>query len=225
MSTKGLPFFEGQRLGRREFHELYKTTSPDFRAELIGGIVYLKGRVGFRHAELNATIGGSLGKYKFATPGVEAGLHASTALDDSSEVHPDVLLRTLPDRGGQTRIVDDIIAGAPELVVEVADGSRSIDLGAKLAAYERAGTREYVVVAIEPEDVLWHVRKGDRLVQISPGPDGLYRSRTFPGLWLDPLALLADDGPAIVATIERGLATEEHATFVASLADARQRGV
>jgi hypothetical protein len=40
----------------------------------------------------------------------------------------------------------------------------------------------------------------------------------FPGLWLDPAALLADDGPALVAALERGLATAEHAAFIARLA-------
>ena len=225
MGTEGLPFFEGQRLCRREFHELYKATPEDFRAELIGGIVYFKGRVTCRHGELNATVAGLLGTYKWKTPGVDAGLHASTALDDSSEVHPDVMLRIPADRGGQTRIVDDIIHGAPELVVEVADRSRSIDLGHKLADYERAGTLEYIVFAIDPDEVFWHIRQAGRLVRILPDPDGFYRSKVFPGLWLDLVALLAEDGPAMIATLDRGLASEEHIAFVAKLGNARPRGV
>ena len=127
-------------------------------------------------------------------------------------------MRILPSRGGRTHDLGIYIGGAPELVVEVAASSRSIDLGAKLADYERAGVREYLVVTLDPDDVFWHVRRDDRLVRVPPDADGLYRSGVFPGLWLDPAALLADDGPALVAALERGLATEEHAAFVARLA-------
>ncbi|MBV8678664.1 MAG: hypothetical protein JO355_15990, partial [Planctomycetaceae bacterium] len=49
--------------------------------------------------------------------------------------------------------------------------------------------------------------------------DGCYHSEAFPGLWLDPRALLDDDLDGLMATLERGLATAEHAAFVARLAD------
>ena len=51
--------------------------------------------------------------------------------------------------------------------------------------------------------------------------DGTLRSRAFPGLWLDPAALLAGDIAAVLATLERGLASPEHAAFVAELAGRR----
>jgi hypothetical protein len=66
------------------------------------------------------------------------------------------------------------------------------------------------------------IHQDGRLVRVPPDPDGLYRSKTVPGLWLDPVAFLDDDGPAIVATLERGLATEEHAAFVNWLANAKR---
>jgi hypothetical protein len=49
----------------------------------------------------------------------------------------------------------------------------------------------------------------------------LYRSTVFPGLWLDPQALLKDDIDIVVKALERGLATPEHAAFVQRLAAAR----
>src|SRR5947209_3043576 len=104
------------------------------------------------------------------------------------EPQPDDLLRVAPDFGGQTSNEGNLIAGAPELVVEVADSSLAVDLGAKLADYERVGVREYVVVGLAPEEIYWHVRRGDRLERIATDPDGLYRSEPFPGLWLDPTA-------------------------------------
>ena len=59
---------------------------------------------------------------------------------------------------------------------------------------------------------------GSITVRVPEDADGLYRSRCIPGLWLDPRALLAYNGPALIAALEQGLATAEHAAFVARLA-------
>jgi hypothetical protein len=42
----------GQRLDRATFHDRYEQTAPDFRAELIGGVVYLRGRVDLAHGQM-----------------------------------------------------------------------------------------------------------------------------------------------------------------------------
>ncbi len=222
MSTARLPtvapLIAGQRLDQATFHERYEAMPPGIRAELIGGVVFMPSPVGKRHYVTTANAVGWLWTYRNRTPGTETGDNGSTALDDIGEVQPDAFLRILPDRGGQTYDFGKIIRGAPELVIEVADSSKDVDLGPKLTEYERAGTLEYIVFAIEPDEVLWHVRQGGRLVRIPPDADGLYRSKIFPGLWLDPTALIDDDCPAMIATLEQGLATAEHADFVARLA-------
>ena len=123
-----------------------------------------------------------------------------------------------PDRRG-----GKYIGGAPELVVEVAKSSRKFDLGAKRDDYERAGVREYIVVTLDPDEVHWFVRRGRKLVKMRRDRDGLYRSKVFPGLWLDPTALLRRDFAAVLATLDRGLASPEHAEFVAKLAAAAAR--
>ncbi len=41
--------------------------------------------------------------------------------------------------------------------------------------------------------MIWHVLRESQQVAVPPGADGLYRSEVFPGLWLDPAALLAGD--------------------------------
>jgi hypothetical protein len=41
---------------------------------------------------------------------------------------------------------------------------------------------EYVVRAIEPDEVFWFVLRNGRFVDLPPGPDGIYRSEVFPGL-------------------------------------------
>ena len=54
----------------------------------------------------------------------------------------------------------------------------------------------------------------------TPIPTGSIAPTVFPGLWLDPAALLRKDLAGVLAVLERGLATPEHAAFVARLADA-----
>ncbi len=54
---------------------------------------------------------------------------------------------------------------------------------------------------------------------MQPDADGLVRSGVFPGLHLHVAALLAVDWAAVLATVQRGLATPEHAAFVQRLAE------
>jgi hypothetical protein len=107
------------------------------------------------------------------------------------------------------------------LVVEVAKATRYVDLGPKLDDYDRAGVMEYVVRALEPDEVIWHALREGRLIPVPPGADRLYRSEVFPGLWLDPRALMAGDRGALREALYRGLATPEHSAFIARLAAAR----
>ena len=122
---------------------------------------------------------------------------------------------------GRTQNKKGFIHGAPELVVEVAKATRYVDLGPKLADYQRAGVLEYVVRAIDPDEIFWYGQKRGALVQRLIGGDGLYRSTVFPGLWLDPLALISGDTRRQRAVLDLGCATPEHAEFVARLAKAR----
>jgi Uma2 family endonuclease len=219
-----LPLVAGERLDRLTFHERYEAMPPSTRAELIGGVVHMPSPLSRDHGDENVPVVGWLFHYQRFTPGVQGTINASTFLDDQSETQPDVSLRILPEAGGQTRDEGDYLAGAPELVVEIARSSRSIDLGPKKDDYERAGVLEYLVVALNPVDVFWYGRRGGRFERIPPGADGCYHSEVFPGLWLDPEALLNGDLDGLIAALERGLATAEHAAFVARLARARRGG-
>jgi Uma2 family endonuclease len=207
----------GHRLDQPEFHARYLAMPPGTRAELVGGQVVMPSPVGNRHGIVDAAAVFWLSLYRSRTPGTEVSHNATTMIDEDNEVQPDCWLRIRPDKGGQTLDVGKYVGGCPELLVEVADSSRGLDLGEKRAEYERAGALEYVVFALDPDEVFWHVRQGDRLVRINPDADGLFRSRSFPGLWLDPVALFHDDGVALIAALDRGLATFEHARFVAEL--------
>jgi Uma2 family endonuclease len=162
-----------------------------------------------------------LGQYAENTPGVKALDNATTILGWKSEPQPDGLLRILLECGGRTWNEGGFIHGAPELVVEVAKATRYVDLGPKLRDYERAGVLEYVVRAIDPDEIFWFGQEQGVLVQRPIGEDGLYHSTVFPGLWLDPRALMRVDTRHQRAVLDLGCATPEHAEFVAELARVR----
>ena len=156
--------------------------------------------------------------YEMDTPGVEAGDNSSIRLDVDNEPQPDGFLIILPERGGQARISeDDYIEGAPELVAEVASSSVSYDLGKKLNVYRRCGVREYVVWRVRDRQVDWFVNREGRFERLAPSADGILRSTVFPGLWLDPAALVQGEKATVKAILEQGLSSPEHAEFVARL--------
>jgi Uma2 family endonuclease len=211
------PLVDGERLDRRTFHERYEAMPPGTRAELIGGVVVMPSPVSKGHSRAVILLAGWLNRFERGVAGLSSGCDATTLLDDQAEVQPDLQLYVLPEYGGQTRHDPDYVAGAPELVIEVARSGKRIDLGPKRADYERAGVLEYLVVTLDPQEVHWFGRQGDHFEPLPSGPDGLYSSVVFPGLWLDPTALFADDLDALAATIDRGKATPEHAAFAADL--------
>jgi Uma2 family endonuclease len=216
---QGFPWFEnGEHMDQRTFHERYLKTPPGYHAELIGGIVYVMFPLRMGHGRSDSRFIGTFFAYCAATPGVQVQNNTTTILDDLSEPQPDSALLILSDYGGQTLDGDDDFThGAPELIVEVAPSSRSIDLHAKFRDYERAGVREYVVYDASSQVIQWFLREDGRLVPLAMDADGLFRSRTFPGLWLDAASFARDDKPALLAALHQGLASPEHAAFVAEL--------
>ena len=110
-----------------------------------------------------------------------------------------------------------ISKAAPDLVAEIAASSVSYDLHDKLNAYRRNGVREYVVHSVLDQKVDWFVLKEGKFEAIVPSADGLLRSSIFPGLWLDPAALIRGDLPTVLAVVQQGVSSPEHTEFVARL--------
>ncbi len=217
------PLIAGQRLDQHTFHERYKAMPPETRAELVGGVVHMPSPLRFDHGDVNIDLSYWLGHYQRFTKGVRSSNNATIKLDGAGEVQPDTQLRIPAELGGRTTIDEGgYIRGAPELIVEIARSSRAFDLGAKKADYERAGVLEYVVVELDPDQVHWFIRRDDRFEDLPPGPDSVYRSEIFPGLWLDPRALYSEDLDRLIEVLDQGLATPEHAAFAAQLANARE---
>lgn len=213
------PLENGAHLSAHEFLRRYEAMPEVKKAELINGIVYMGSPVRIdQHGEPDNLLQGWLCNYSVATPGVKAATNSTTRLSPDDVPQPDGLLRLAPEYGGRARVdAKGYLDGAPELVVEVAASSASLDVREKLAAYRRAGVREYLVWRTEDEAVDWWVLEEDEYRPLAPASDGAMRSRVFPGLWLDVAALLALDGARLMATLEQGLQSAEHAAFVAEL--------
>ena len=105
-------------------------------------------------------------------------------------------------------------------MAEVAVSSKSTDLKEKLEAYRKNGIPEYVVWRVVDGAIDWFVLREGRYDRLPLGPDGFHRSEVFPGLWLDPAAMIRGDIAAVFQAVQLGLASPEHAAFVARLRDA-----
>ena len=209
------PLENGDQLEASEFLRRYEGMPATKKAELVGGVVFMASPVRIRqHATPDSWIQTWLGVYALRTLGVESAINATALLNQDDVVQPDGLLRLLPECGGQTQIDErGCLIGAPELVAEIAASSAALDLHGKLAAYRRSGCREYLVWQPEERVVHWWSVEQNELTALPVESDGTIRSLVFPGLWLDQPALLRGDGSALLATLDRGMASPEYLRF------------
>jgi Uma2 family endonuclease len=219
--TRPPPLENGDRLTRAEFERRYDAMPGLKKAELIEGVVYLGPPVRFRaHSQPHGFVITWLGLYSAATPGVELASEATLRLDLDNDYQPDALLLVEPAAGGRTRVSeDDYVEGPPELVVEVAASSVSIDLHAKLTVYRRTGVPEYVVWRVLERRVDWFELREGAYVPLPADERGVVHSRVFPGLRLAVPALIARDLAAVLAEQQAGLQSPEHQQFAAALAE------
>lgn len=212
----------GDHMKQPEFHRRYEQCPEDMKCELIGGIVYMASPLRRPHSTYHMKLSLVLALYEAATPGAEGGDNATTILGEESEPQPDLHLRILPECGGQSRTTEDeYIAGAPELVAEIAHNTLSIDLHRKRQDYERAGVREYLVLCVEERELRWFDFTTARSIRANR--QGIYQSRVFPGLWVDGPALLARDANRLIEVVRQGTTSRPHAAFVKRLEAARRR--
>jgi Uma2 family endonuclease len=209
----------GDEMSREEFHARYERSPGKLKVELVNGVVFVASPVSLNHGAPDCFLNGLLYYYTARTPGCQAATNTAIFLGPKDEPQPDSLLRLLPEFGGQSRTEQrqglDYVAGAPELVVEVAHSSRAIDLHWKRNAYQQGGVIEYIVHCVEEKELRWFDLRHD--LQLQPSADGVVRSNQFTGLWLNVPAVGALDFGAAVKTLEAGLASPEHAEFVARL--------
>ena len=219
-----IPFENGDRLPRGEFERRYLARPDVKKAELVEGVVLMPSPVRATHSEKHGDLLGWLRFYSASTPGVSVLDNATVRLDLDNEPQPDALLRIESETIGRSRIdADDYVAGPPELVAEVAASSAAYDLHDKLRAYRRNGVPEYLVWRVYEREFDWFVLTDGEYRPLAPDAAGVLHSRTFPGLRLARRALLDGDFTAVLAELNRGLDTAEHAAFTARLKAPRSR--
>lgn len=223
IETSTPPLKAGDHVTLSDFLQRWQAMPELKRAELIEGIVYMPSPVGVTHGDMENLLATWLGNYALATPGCTASNNATLIISGNSP-QPDVHLRLLPEVGGRTDRQDDLLHGPPELVVEVCVSSASYDLHQKRKLYQSAGVPEYLALLMYEQEIRWQRLSAGQYHILPPGADGLFRSQMFPGLWLNGAALLAGNSAQIMATLQQGLQSPEHAAFVAELQRRRTGG-
>ncbi len=209
------------RLSRDEFRRLWDLHPEIKRAERIEGVVVMPAAAvrHHEHGRPHLRMSYWLSTYEFATPGTEGSVATTVAIDPENDPEPDGLLFIRPDAGGRCVLTDDgYLEGSPELAAEISASTTADDLGRKLRIYERNGVEEYIVWLTEQREIRWFRLRDGRYQPLTPDPQGIVRSEVFPGLWLDVPAMLRDDVRQMLAVLNQGIATPEHAAFVETLA-------
>ncbi len=209
----------GDQLHSREFLRRYDRMPLVKKAELIEGVVFMGSPVSRQHGRPDIVIHAWLEAYSSDTPGTEALSNVTVILDPENTVQPDCFLRIIAPGKGSTKETDlGLISGPPELVVEIAASSASIDAHKKLTAYRRNGVAEYLLWRVDECRIEWLHLVDEEYLAAEPDAQGILRSRAFPGLQVSLPALLSLDSNRARASLEEGLASPAHAEFVRSLA-------
>ena len=200
------PLQNGDRLNRLEFERRY-TAMPELKkAELIEGLVYMGSPLRItKHGKPHSDLLGWLVYYAAFTPNVEVGDNCTVRLDLDNEPQPDILLRIKQD--GQSVIsVDGYVEGAPELVVEIAASTVSMDLHQKLNVYRRNQVQEYIVWRVEDEAIDWFRLRDGEYLKLEADEQGCISSEIFPKLCLDIKALLSGHMAQVLQKLQAALA-------------------
>ncbi len=207
--SKTIPLLEnGDRLTRYEFERRYAAMPyqkiGSNKAELIEGIVYMASALRVRsHTQPHVNIIGWLWNYQIANPDAIVADNPTVRLDPKNEPQPDVVM-FIPGRGASIT-EDDYIAGVPELVVEIAASTASIDLYDKKAAYCRNGVQEYIVWRTLDREIDWFSLQNGEYIRLESDDNGVIESQVFPGLWLALEAMLSGAMAEVLAVLQAGL--------------------
>ncbi len=217
-ADKPIPLESGDRLTATEFMRRYEAMPEVKKAELIQGIVYMASPVRVdQHGIPDSLAQTWLGNYAVSTPGTHASINATAKLGPRDVLQPDGMMWIDQECGGQSRIEDGYLVSGPELAIEIAASSASIDAHVKKASYLQAGIREYIVWRTRDAAIDWWYLFEDEYHLLAPDDDGILQSRVFPGLWLDAEAMIAQDGPRVLEVLNQGLTSDAHRAFADGL--------
>ena len=188
----------GDCLSAEEFLRRFERMPDLKKAELVDGIVYMASPVSIDHGESDGIIQSWLGLYAAYAQGVKLLPNTTLIFDNQSVVQPDAMLV----KGDVTVTKDGYVTSVPGFVVEIALTSASIDLNRKLETYRTHKVPEYLVWRPRDQVLDWFVLDEEGNYQSTePAADGLLRSEVFPGLILDPQALLRLDSRAVLESL------------------------
>jgi len=226
------PLVEGDRLTLDEYWRRYEADEEVVRAELIDGVVYVNARRAFAngqeaiaspisgedHGDPLSLIQGWLAYYSAYTPGVVSSSSFSVRMSERTAPEPDAVLRIRPAFQEPSTVArSSSLDQLPELVVEVANSSAKRDLGPKFLAYQAVGIEEYIVWQTVSGIIDWFVLMQSKYEPLKADAEGILRSPTFPGLWLDGAAIRESDMAKVFEVLNLGLASTEHVAFAAKL--------
>jgi Uma2 family endonuclease len=213
------PLQNGDHLTVPEFERRYEAMPHVKKAELIKGVVYMPSPVRLvLHGKQDSSLMFWLGYYWVHTPGTELGGNSTMKLEfGENQPQPEAVLRILPECGGQSRTEDGYLVGSAELVAEVSASSASYDLHEKFDEFEKNAVLEYIVWRVLDKEIDWFILKRGKYQRLARTKDGLYKSKVFPGLWLDGDSMIAGDLPSVLDVLQYGIASAEHERFVKKL--------
>lgn len=211
---------DGTRMTGEEFFRACEENPTYARLELIDGIARMPSPSQIIHDNPLSVLVMLAKIYQGHTVGTQGVGTPTVVLDRGNVFQPDAILRLTDAVGGQSKApLDEFIEGAPELVIEVSNTSRAFDLNQKMLAYRENGVREYLVADVRSQSFHWYDLQNDRPREIDP--DGVIRSKEFPGFWIQSAAVFRDDILTAMLTLQAGLASAEHLAFVEALARRR----
>lgn len=208
------PLENGDRLTRLEFERRYEKMPYLKKAELIEGIVYRGSPLRItHHGEPHGLVMTWLGFYQAFNPNLQLGDNCTVRLDGKNEPQPDALLRIKV--GGQSNLSEEgYVENAPELIVEIAASTVSLDLHDKLSVYQRHHVQEYLVWRVYDSEFDWFRFRKGKYINLQPDEKSVIKSEIYPGLWLDVNALLMGNLAKVLDVLQQGMATPEHQAFV-----------
>ena len=213
------PLRNGDHLTVAEFERRYEAIPNVKKAELINGVVYMPSPVRIdSHGEQDSATATWLGHYWAFTPGTQMGGNTTLKLLlGENQPQPDALLRILPEFGGMSKTRKGYVVGGVEFAAEVSASSMWYDSNEKLHEFERNGILEYMVWRVDEDEIDWFQLKASKYQRLPLTKDGLFKSKVFPGLWLDPRAIIEGNLIKVLEVVQHGIASPEHQRFVKKL--------
>ncbi len=165
------------------YDEFMEWADEDTLAEWVDGRIVMTSPASARHQDIGTFLNNVLSEHaRTHDLGRVLGAPFQMRLPTSGR-EPDVLFVA---KEHLNRVLLNRVQGPADLVVEiVSPESRVRDRGEKFYEYQEGGVGEYWLIDPDTSRAEFYQRDDAGLYQVvASGPDGIYRSRELPGLWM-----------------------------------------